>query len=175
MSAQRHGAAARPGPHGPRRRAAVRIGALLAATAALLVAPAAPGDTALERPASLRAAAAAAAARREPLVLLVSLPGCPYCERVRRAHLLPLVRETHVPAVQIDSGSSAAVDDFDGVRVSHDAVARRLGARFTPTVLFLGPDGAELAERLVGAGNPDFYGALLEQRLDTARAALAGR
>jgi len=42
-------------------------------------------------------------------------------------------------------------------------------ARFTPTVLFFGPDGRELAERLVGVAVPDFYGDYLSARLSEAR------
>jgi hypothetical protein len=37
-----------------------------------------------------------------------------------------------------------------------------------PTVLFFGRTGREVAPRLVGASR-DFYGAYLEQRLETAR------
>jgi thioredoxin-related protein len=158
-----------------RRRLTRVLAAALAAGPLLALATDVRAETALERPASLRDAGAAAAARHQPLVLLVSLPGCPYCERVRRSELLPLVRETPTPAVQIDIGSAARVEDFDGTVRSHDAVATRLQARFTPTVLFLGPDGTELAERLVGAGDPDFYGALLEQRLEAARSKLTER
>ena len=40
---------------------------------------------------------------------------------------------------------------------------------------FLGPRGDEIAERLVGAGVPDFYGAYFDQRLVTARKALSRR
>ena len=43
---------------------------------------------------------------------------------------------------------------------------------FTPTVLFLGPQGQELAKRLVGNAVPDFYDAYLEDRLATARTAV---
>ena len=130
-------------------------------------------ETALPRPASLPAEAQAAAKRGEPLIVLVSLAGCPYCERLRRAHLLPMLRESGSGVVQIDLGSAQTLVDFDGTTRSHDAVARARHASFTPTVLLLGPRGDELAERLVGAGVPDFYGAYLEQRLAAARQALA--
>ena len=129
-------------------------------------------ETALPRPASLPSMADAAARRGEALVLLVSLPGCPHCERLRRAHLLPLLRESGAGVAQIDSGSADTLIDFDGASRSHDAVARGLGVTLTPTVVFLGPRGRELAERLVGAGSADFYGAYLEQRLETARRTL---
>lgn len=145
------------------------------ALAAALPAAARAQETALPRPASLPAEAQAAAARGAPLVLLVSLPGCSYCERIRRGYLTPLAREHGRGVVQIDLGSAQPLVDFDGATRSHDAFARARHAAFTPTVLFLGPRGDEIAERLVGAGVPDFYGAYFEQRLDTARKALSGR
>lgn len=148
-----------------RRWLALMAGALPAATRAQ--------ETALPRPASLPAEARAAARHGAPLIVLVSLPDCPYCERIRREHLAPLQRDAGGGVVQIDLGSEQTLIDFDGIRRTHDAVARARHASFAPTVLLLGPRGDELAERLVGAGLPDFYGAYLEQRIATARAALA--
>lgn len=155
-------------------RRASRRHLLLLLCAGALPATRARAETALPRPVSLAAAARSAAARDEPLVLLVSLPGCPYCEQVRRSHLAPLERQG-ASVWQLDIGSLAAVIDFDGTRRSHDAVISALGARFAPTVLFLGARGEELGERLVGAGIPDFYGAMLEERLQLARARTARR
>jgi hypothetical protein len=39
----------------------------------------------------------------------------------------------------------------------------------TPTLLFLGSDGIELSERLVGIWSEDFYGAFIDNRIDEAR------
>ena len=47
-------------------------------------------DSALPVPAALPGSAVLAVARGDPLVLLVSLVGCPYCEEVRRNYLLPM-------------------------------------------------------------------------------------
>ncbi|MEO6659296.1 MAG: thioredoxin fold domain-containing protein [Burkholderiaceae bacterium] len=129
-------------------------------------------ETALPRPASLPEAGRRAALRGRPLVLLISLPSCPYCERIRRSHLLPLQAELGDGVFQIDLGSTRALVDFDGTTRSHAAVARAWKANFAPSVLFFDARGTELAERLVGAGLPDFYGAYLDQRLETARRAL---
>jgi thioredoxin-related protein len=131
-------------------------------------------ETALRRPASLPAEAAAASRRGQPLVLLINLPGCPYCESVRSAYLLPLAREQN-GIVQIDLTSAEPVLDFGGVTSTHHRVATRLAARLAPTLVFFDSAGSELAERLVGVGSVDFYGALLEQRLETARARLKRR
>ena len=51
--------------------------------------PAWAQDSALPIPDSLPDVAAAAERQGEPLVLLISLRGCPYCELVRRNYLLP--------------------------------------------------------------------------------------
>ena len=125
---------------------------------------------ALPSPTSLRGAAQAAAARGEPLVVMTTLTGCPYCAIVRNHYLLPMRREGQVHAVQLDvMDRTGNVQGFDGQLTTPADQARTWKARFTPTVLFFGPDGRELAERLVGIAVPDFYGEYLDARLAEAR------
>jgi thioredoxin-related protein len=130
-------------------------------------------DTALPVPTSLPAAAGIAAAKNEPLVLLVSLPGCPYCELVRRNYLLPAQRDGSLYAWQLNiSDRTTPLTGFDGKVTTAAAQVAAWKAGFTPTVLFLGPAGQDLAERLVGLASVDFYGAYLEERLAQARRAV---
>ena len=130
-------------------------------------------DTALPVPVSLPGAAQTAAAKKEPLVLLVSLPGCPYCEVVRRNYLLPARRDAGLHAWQLNITDRATpLVGFDGKATTAAEQVALWKAGFTPTVLFLGPSGQDLAERLVGLASLDFYGAYLDDRLTTARAAL---
>ncbi len=126
----------------------------------------------LPEPASLPALAQAAATRGEPVVLLVSLPGCPYCETARRGYLQPLAREQGAVVAEIDMDSAKALEDYGGRPSTQSAVARRLRIRVAPTVLFLDPSGRELAPRLEGIVVPDFYGAYLEERWRQARGSL---
>lgn len=127
-------------------------------------------SAALPSPASLRGAALAAAALGEPLVVMTTLSGCPYCDLVRNSYLLPLRREGKVQAVQIDiRDRSSNLQGFQGENTTPAEQARLWKARFAPTVLFLGPKGQELAERLVGVAVPDFYGEYLNARLQEAR------
>lgn len=107
-----------------------------------------------------------------PLVVMVSLSGCPFCNVVRDSYLAPLRREIGLPVVQVDMRSAVASTDAKGGRTSHDELARGWKVRIAPTVLFLGRDGVELAERLVGGYLAEFYGAYLEQRLEQARRTL---
>ena len=143
---------------------------LLASALALRSTGALAKDTALPVPTSLPKAALAAKAQGHPLVLLISLPGCVYCELVRRSYLMPLLPESGLQAFQLDvSNRSTVVMGFDGKPINAAAQAKAWGVTFTPTVLFLGSQGQELAERLVGIAVPDFYGAYLDQRLAAAR------
>ncbi|WP_229505745.1 hypothetical protein [Massilia genomosp. 1] len=70
-----------------------RQAALLAVLAVLGTDTLAAGAPALAAPRDLAADAALAAQRGQPLLLLFSLPGCAYCDVVRRNYLLPLTRE----------------------------------------------------------------------------------
>ena len=121
---------------------------------------------------SLREELAQALKKGHPLVVMVSLDGCPFCKVARQNYLLPLREQQELPVVQLDMRSSLMARDFKGAPVSHDAMIRAWGIRVAPTVLFFGRDGQEVAERLVGGYIPDFYGAYLDQRLQQAHAAL---
>lgn len=127
----------------------------------------------LPQPASLRAAAQTAQARGEPLVVMTSLTGCPYCELVRSRYLGPMRRDENLAAVQLDvMDKTSPLQDFNGTTTTPAEVVKVWKARFTPTVLFFDANGRELAERLVGLASPDFYGSYLDQRLTAARQAL---
>ena len=118
--------------------------------------------------------AAMAARAGQPLVVMTSLPGCPYCDLVRDHHLGPMSAAGDLVAVQLNiTDGVARIDDFDGVARTAKAISKSWDARFAPTVLFFDAQGSEVAERIVGVAVPDFFGAYLEQRLDTAKASLA--
>ncbi len=142
---------------------------LLAAGLSALLRPASAAELPAAR--ALRDELAAALERGQPLVVMVSLDGCPYCKVVRDHYLAPM-QQQGLPVVQLDMRSRAPVRDFQGAVLTHDDLVRQWQIRIAPTVLFLGRGGAEVAERLVGGYLPDFYGAYLEQRLALARTKL---
>lgn len=157
-----------PSEHILRRRSALAwLGASLAGTMA--VTPNAVCAT-LPAPASLADELARALHQGQPLVVMVSLEGCPFCRVARDSYLEPLARQEGVPVVQIDMRSSRTVRDFSNAAVSHDDLVRQWDVKVAPTVLFFGPHGQEVAQRLRGAYIADFYGAYLDQRVASARA-----
>lgn len=118
---------------------------------------------------SLPEALAAALKQGDPLVVMVSFDGCPFCKVARENYLGPLRVQQGLPVVQIDMRSQRVITHFNGATLTHDELVRSWGVKVAPTVLFFGRHGAEIAERLVGGYIPDFYGAYLDERLRVAR------
>ena len=125
-------------------------------------------DRPLPAPESLPQELSRALQRGEPLVVMVSLHGCPFCKVVRESYLQPMQAEG-LPVVQVDMRHNRSIVDFNGQSMTHDQWVRQQGVRIAPTVLFFGRAGQEVAARLKGAYLPDFYNAYLEEQLAQAR------
>lgn len=145
-----------------------------AAAGAALVVPVAWAQTRekhLPSTASLPQSLQQALQAKQPLVVMVSLEGCPFCKVVRENYLLPLQREG-LPVVQINMRDKTELIGFDGNTQTQDALIRQWRIKIAPTVLFFGERGQEVATRLTGAYLPDFYNAYLEEQLAVARRAV---
>ncbi|AQV92629.1 thioredoxin [Cupriavidus necator] len=145
-------------------------GVLLAATAV----PAAASPAHLPAATDLADHVTEAARRGEPLVVLVSMPGCSYCDAVRRNYLGPQAAAGEIAVRELDMTADTPLRDADGSLTTARDWARAHQVRVAPTVLFLDRQGRAAASPLRGM-QPDFYGAYLEQALDEARAAVASR
>ncbi|MCA0311941.1 MAG: hypothetical protein LCH72_14880 [Proteobacteria bacterium] len=152
------------------RRQGLRALALLGLGASG-VAPARAAGKTLPLSASLPDELARALKARQPLVVMVSLHRCPWCEEVRNNYLAPMRAQERLPVVQVDMLSPRQTRDLQGAPTTHEALVRAWDVKVAPTVLFLGPQGREVADRLVG-GSPDFYSAYLDRRLALAREAV---
>ena len=152
------------------RRQGLRALALLGLGASG-VAPARVAGKTLPLSASLPDELARALKARQPLVVMVSLHRCPWCEEVRNNYLAPMRAQERLPVVQVDMLSPRQTRDLQGAPTTHEALGRAWDVKVAPTVLFLGPQGKEVADRLVG-GSPDFYSAYLDRRLALAREAV---
>lgn len=114
-----------------------------------------------------------------PIVLVVTRAECGYCELLKSSVIVPMIisGEYRDRAVirELNIDSNGAVADFSGREASPFAVANRYDALLTPTVLILGPDGAEVAPRLVGINNELMYLWYLDRALEVGAAALAAK
>lgn len=127
----------------------------------------------LPHPVSLAKETQKAIADEQPLIILFSLQGCPYCEVVRRNYLLPM-RAAGGHVVQLEMRNGPTVIGFQGEATTHEGLARVLKVKVAPTVVFTGAKGVELADRISGVPLLDFYGAYLDERVAHARMKLRG-
>jgi hypothetical protein len=74
--------------------------------------------------------------------------------------------------VQLDMRSPLPVLDFQGRATTHDQLIKQWRISIAPTLLFFGPGGKEVAERMEGGYLPDFYGPYLDERILKGRQAL---
>jgi len=105
---------------------------------------------------------------KDPLIVMVSLAGCPYCKMARESYLGPMQKQGF-PIVQVDMKSDLPVKGFKGQLQTHDQLVKQWRVSVAPTLIFLGPQGQELVDRMEGGYLPDFYGAYLEERIAKAR------
>lgn len=133
---------------------------------------AAANNEALPAARNLAADGKSAAESGLPLIVLVSLAGCPHCEVVRRSHLLPLLRDAAVAPKaiirQVEVNGSERLRDFNGKDISHAEFARHHKAGIAPVVFFFNAKGELLTAPLIGSMIPDFYGAYFDAALNEA-------
>lgn len=97
-----------------------------------------------------------------PIVVFVTASWCHYCEILKHNVLNPIIEHTDI--LQYAEFRELIVDakrwnltDFNGERINMPIIAKRYKASFTPTTLFLSPDGKELSRRIVGLTLEEFY------------------
>lgn len=124
---------------------------------------------------NLQQTASEAQAAGKPLVLMFSLPECPYCKVVRRNYLGPMLAEANPPVIrELTMTSRQSIHDYDGSWTTPAAIAKRYGVLVAPTLVFVDGTGEMLVEPLVG-GDHQFYTAYLDRAFDESHKKLAGR
>ena len=114
--------------------------------------------------------------RRLPIVLLVSRSDCSYCALLKDEVLNPMVKsreyEDQALLGELMLDSEEPLRGFQGGHELREDVAARFDADLTPTLLFLAPDGSELAPRILGVNTLELFGFYLDRAIASARARL---
>ena len=139
-----------------------------------LMASAAWAETPLPPVQNLQQSALQAAAKDQPLIVMFSLPNCPFCEKLRRTQYQFMAKDGFV-VQQIEITSRTPVTGFDGKPTTGVKLAKQYGIKLAPTVLFFGPSGKEIGERITGAPTADFYGAFINRALKESAQALKAK
>ena len=114
--------------------------------------------------------------RRVPIVLLVSRSDCSYCMVIKDEVLNPMMKsgeyddQALIGELMLDAAKP--LRGFDGEHGSRGEFASTHETDLTPTLLFLAPDGTELAPRIVGINTPELFGFNVDRAIGTARAQL---
>jgi thioredoxin-related protein len=97
---------------------------------------------------------AARAAGKQGVLLMFEAEGCPYCRRMRETVLNRRDVQTYFHGrfliFSVDTRGAVPVSDFSGRDMTEQKFSETLRVSGTPTFLFVGLDGGELA-RYVGA------------------------
>ena len=111
--------------------------------------------------------------RRLPIVLLVSRSDCSYCMVIKDEVLNPMMKsgeyDHHALIGELMLDAAEPLRWFDGEQGIRDKLASRFAADVTPTLLFLGPDGTELAPRIRGINTVELFGFYVDRAIGTAR------
>jgi len=105
------------------------------------------------------------------LLLYVSRPNCPYCEKLKNDVLFPLIRggrfdeKMILREISLNDGSVAG---FDNKLATANEILANYEIVGTPTLLFLGENGHELTEKLSGYFSKDFYWSYFENAINRA-------
>jgi thioredoxin-related protein len=105
---------------------------------------------------------------RQPLVVMVSLQGCPFCKIARENYLFHMWKAKKISIVQVDMRSVRVLQDVQGNFITHDEQTKRWNISVAPTLLFFGKAHREVAERMQGGYLPDFYQSYLDDRINQA-------
>ena len=159
------------------RAARLRSQLALSLGIAILLAGPVAGDTVtMIQVSDLQAASLLAKQKGLVLVIEFSDDDCAYCRKLEDLFLLPMQRNAAyddkillrtVPLSDFDY-----LIDFHGRSVTTAEFASQYEVTLTPTLVFLNTDGVELSEKLVGIWSEDFFGGLIDNRIDEARAKL---
>ena len=122
----------------------------------------------------LAALGRAAERRRLPIVLLVSRSDCSYCMVLKDEVLNPMMKsgeyDDQALIAELMLDAAEPLRWFDREYEIRDELASRLETDLTPTLLFLGPDGTELAPRIRGINTVELFGFYVDRAIGTARA-----
>ncbi len=105
-------------------------------------------------------------AEDKPIVFFVTANHCPYCEQLRQEYFKFSPDDERFILRELELDEYHSVVGFDGKTINHRLLADRYNISLTPTVAFVGPDGDQLTDAIVGVLTMDFYNYYFEQALD---------
>lgn len=104
--------------------------------------------------------------QNKPIVFFVTADHCPYCEQLRQEYFKFSPDDERFILRELEMDEFHSVVGFDGKTINHQILADRYDISLTPTVAFVGPNGEQLTDAIVGVLTMDFYNYYFEKALD---------
>jgi thioredoxin-related protein len=143
-----------------RRQALSLLLAMPAAWHAARLAAANAMAVAVPQAQDLAADAALARAGGMPLLLVFTAADCPYCERLKAEVIRPMLFSGQYDGrllVREVPRASGRIIGTDGTDTDGRALAAQYRVRVVPAMVWTGPDGAPLADVIVGYNTPELF------------------
>ncbi len=109
---------------------------------------------------------------QRPIFLYVSSQGCPYCKRLERDIIAPMIKsgsyDEKILMRKILWEESTPIINFKGEEISPGDFLLNYNIMATPSILFLDKDGNEIAKRLNGYRSADLFWYYLDSSVDKA-------
>ena len=120
----------------------------------------------------LQSTARAAQQAQIPILLYVSRSDCTFCRRFEVQVFNPLIRSgaiaERIIVRELVWDLPDPVRDFSGRSVAPESIAEAYNAKLTPTLLFLDAEGVEIAPRITGYRESDYFSYYLEAAVTEA-------
>ncbi|HED16915.1 MAG TPA: hypothetical protein ENI64_08920 [Gammaproteobacteria bacterium] len=110
-----------------------------------------------------------ASARQMPVMIMFAAEECPYCEILESEVLRPMLisgdygGKVLIRKFMIDH--EGKIRDFDGKMIDSSDFPGRYNVFVTPTLVFLGYDGRELAEMIIGVNTLELFAGRVDDAL----------
>jgi hypothetical protein len=113
----------------------------------------------------LQADLALTKAQRKPLLILFSQVDCRFCHNVRSQFLKHIALDPKSPVLvrEVMSGAGQTLG-----KESADVFYKRMGVKFFPTVVIYDSQLKAISEPLLGSDTSGFYGAYLDNAIESA-------
>ena len=126
----------------------------------------------------LQAESRAAIAQGKVYVLYISRPACPYCLKLEKMILMPMLqghRFDEVLELRELSQARTEIRSFQGRKLNVAKILARYEILGTPTLLFLDEHGDALVEKISGFHSADFYWNYFDQAVQKSQLRLNSR
>ena len=114
--------------------------------------------------------------KKLPIILVYSADHCAYCEILENEILKPMIISgdytNRVLIYKLNIDDTQEIRDFNGDMVSISDFSMRHNVFVTPTMLFLGANGKELHERILGINTVEMFGGRVDNAIEISLAKL---